>query len=109
MARSAIPTVASTTKGVILPAELTGDATNFHYLQNSGKEKVHIRNANGAATARSVTILFNVTVDSQAVTSYVKSIAAGDTQVFGPFPVEVYGYQVLINVDNADLKLRAVA
>ena len=109
MARSAIPTVTSTTKGVILPAELTGDATNNHYLQNSGREKVHIRNSNGAATARTVTIRFNTTVDGQGVTAFAKAIAAGDTQVFGPFDTAIYGTQVQIDVDNAELKLRAVA
>lgn len=108
MARVAIPTTTATTKGTVWAAEVNGDPTNHHYLQNSGRERFVVRNASGT-TGYDVTILFNKTVDGQAVTSYVEEIAFGTTQVFGPFDVENYGTQVLINVEHSDLKLRAIA
>jgi hypothetical protein len=108
MARVQVPVTVSTRDGVALPAETTGDPVNNHYVQNSGKTKVHVHNTNGASTARTVTIHVARTVDGQSVTSKTKSIPAGETDVFGPFPQDDYGTQLLIDVDNAELKLRAV-
>lgn len=108
MARGQIVATVSTRSGVALPAETNGDATNGHYVQNSGKTKVHVRNSNGSATARVVTFKLYRTVDGLGVTSRTKSIPAGETHVFGPFPKDDYGSQLLIDVDNAELKLRAV-
>lgn len=107
MARAQIPVSTSTTKGVLFVAEQNGDAVNHHQLANSGREKLHVRNS--GAGARTVTIKFSKQVDGQAVADYVKSIPAGETWVFGPFPTENYGTQVLINVEHAEVKLRAVA
>lgn len=107
MARSAIPMAVSTNKGALMPAELDGDATNNHYMQNSGVEKFIARNS--GAGARTVTILFTKTIEGQAVTSYVKSLAAGASWVFGPFSVDNYGTQVQVNPEHAEIKLRGVA
>ncbi len=107
MPRVAVPTTTSTSKGALLAAEANGDATNNHYLQNSGRERFIARNS--GAGARTVTLLFNKTVEGQAITSYVKSIPAGESWVFGPFDVENYGTQVSINVEHAEVKLRAIA
>lgn len=108
LARALVPTVASTTAGVALPAEADGDPVEGHYVTNTGKTKVFVRNSNGAATARTVTFRFYRTVDGQSVTSRAESIPAGETHVFGPFDRNDYGTQLLIDVDNAELKLRAV-
>lgn len=108
MARALVPTVVSTRAGVTLPAEQNGDAVNGHYLQNSGKTKLLVRNSNGAATPRVVSFRFSKTVDGSTVTARAETVAAGDTQVFGPFPTDDYGTQLLIDVDNAELKLRAI-
>jgi len=109
MARTAIPVTTPSTSGVVLAAEQDGDPVNNHYLPNSGRERLLVRNSNGASTARTVTIRFNKTVDGQTVTNRAVSIAAGNTRVFGPFDTENYGTQVLIDVDNAELKLRGIA
>ncbi len=103
----AIPQVTSTTKGVALPTEQDGDTVNGHYLQNSGRERFIARNS--GATPRNVTISFNTTVDGQSVTSYVKALPAGESQVFGPFPTNLYGTQVGITVAHAEVKLRGIA
>lgn len=108
MARATIPVTTSTTKGVVWAAEQNGDAVEGHVLANSGRERLFVRNAS-VDTGYDVTIRFNKTVDGQAVTSYVEEVAFGTTQVFGPFDTENYGTSVLIDVENANLKLRAVA
>lgn len=107
MARAVIPVTTSTNKGALLVAEQNGDAVNFHQLANSGREKLHVRNS--GAVSRTVTFKFAKQVQGQAVTDQTKAIPAGETWVFGPFPTEDYGTTMLINVDNAELKLRAVA
>lgn len=107
MARSAVPLVTSTTKGVKRATAATGDPVNGHYLQNSGREKLHVNNS--GASPYTVTIKFSTTVDGQAVADYVQSIPAGELWTFGPFNTTYYGTQVLIDVSNAALKLDAVA
>lgn len=106
MARGQIPATVSTRAGVALPAETNGDATNFHYVQNSGKTKILVRNS--GVVARTVTVHLARTVDGQQPANRTKAIPAGETHVFGPYPKDDYGTQILIDVDNAELKLRAV-
>ncbi len=108
MPRIGIATVVSSRDGVALPTPTTGNATDNHKVTNTGKTKVYVRNTNGAATPRIVTFRFARTVDNQAVASRTKSIPAGETQVFGPFPVEDYGQELLIDVAHAELTLYAV-
>lgn len=108
MARGLVPTVVSTRAGVALPTAAVGNTVDGHYLQNSGKTKLLVANTNASATARTVTFRFFKTVDGSSVTARAESIPAGETQVFGPFPTEDYGTQLLIDVDNAELTLRAI-
>ena len=108
MPRVVVTPVVSDRDGEALTAEVNGDPVNNHYVTNTGKTKLLIRNANGAATARTVTIRLFRTVDGQSITSKTKAIPAGETHIFGPYPVNDYGTQLLIDVDNAELKLRAI-
>lgn len=108
MSRSAIPVTSSSRAGVALPAETSGDASNNHTVQNDGHTIVLARNSNGGSTARTVTVHVSKTVDGQAVASRATSIAAAATAVIGPWPTSEYGTSVLLDVDNAELKLRAV-
>ena len=106
MARGLIPTTIADRDGTVLPAETVGDATNFHYVQNTGKTKVIVRNT--GATPRILTILVYRTVAGQPVTSITKSIAAGASEVFGPYPVNDFGTQLLLNPAHAELVFRAI-
>lgn len=108
MARGQVVAKSSTSHGAKLNNETAGDAVNGHYVVNSGATKLLIRNSNGAATARTVTFLFSRTVDGQGVTDLAVSIPAGETWVFGPFDRNDYGSQLNIDVDNAELMLRAI-
>lgn len=107
MARGAIPTVSSTSKGIKRATAANGDTVNGHYLQNSGRERFTANNTGGSAYT--VTISFAKTVDGQPVTAYTRSIPAGELWVFGPFDVDNYGTQVAVDVSNAAVKLDAVA
>lgn len=108
MARGAIVPTVSVRPGVKLVDEANGDATNGHYVANNGNTRLHIRNANGASTARTVTIRLAATVDGQVPAWRTQAIPAGETWVFGPYDTTNYGTQILIDVDNAELKIRAV-
>lgn len=91
--------------GVTLPTETNGDATNNHFINNDGNVILVARNANGAAVARTLTILLPGAVDGQSITPKTHSIAAGASKVFGPYPTGSYGTTMQVNVDNAELKL----
>jgi hypothetical protein len=107
MARGTLPLTQITRDGVAAAAEVNGDATNGHQVTNDELVILLVRNSNGASTARTITFETPGTVDSQAVADRTKSIPAGTSQYFGPFPVNVYGSTLLIDVDNAELKLSA--
>jgi hypothetical protein len=107
MPRVAIPVNTVTRAGIANATEVNGDTVNGHTLPNDGRTWLEVRNSNGAATARTVTIRLSQTVDGQTVTSRTKSIPAGTTHKVGPFPAGQYGDNLLVDVDNAELKLTA--
>lgn len=108
MARGAVPVTGISRSGVELPIETTGDATNNHSVVNDGKTLLLARNTNGASTDRTVTVHVTRTVDGQAVASRSYPVAAGKTKALGPFPPADYGDTLLVDVDNAELMLRAI-
>lgn len=109
MARVAITPAPVTRDGLddSTVTETTGDATNHHSVINRGSMWVEVRNSNGAATARTVTYRLVGGADGQTIAPKTKSIAAGQTFRMGPWPIEAYGGTLLIDVEHADLKLRA--
>lgn len=107
MARGLIAVNSITRTGIAVPSETTGDASNFHYVPNDGATFLLVRNSNGASTARVLTVLINSTVDGQAVTSRTYSIAAAASKYIGPFPTSIYGTQLNLNPDNAELRITA--
>lgn len=106
MPRVDIPATVGTTSGVALPAEANGDPVNNHTVTNTGRTKILVRNS--GAVSRTVTFRFARTVDGQTVTNKTKAIPAGETHLFGPFDVNDYGSQLLIDADNAELKFRVI-
>ena len=69
------PTYASAASG--------GDA-----FVNTGVEFIHIKN--GDVSAKTLTIVTQATVDSQAVADRTVSIPAGEERLVGPFPGSTY-------------------
>lgn len=106
MARGLIANAVSDLDGRLLPTETTGDAVNNHYFRNTGKTRLFVRNT--GAGARIVTIYVSKTVSGQSVTPITKSLAAGTTEVFGPYPVSDFGSTVNVDVAHAELMLRTV-
>jgi hypothetical protein len=107
MPRAAVPVNTLSRAGIAVPTETTGDATNNHTIPNDGSVFLLVRNSNGASTTRTLTVRLSKTVDGQAVTSRTYPIAAGTSRYIGPFPPDVYGSSLLIDVDNAELKITA--
>lgn len=105
MARNVIPVTHATRGGVTSPVEQDGDPTNGHVVANSGRTIVTIRNADTGA--HSVTFVTPGTVDGQAVGDRTVSVPASTSMDFGGFPTNVYGSQMAITVDSAQLKLTA--
>lgn len=105
MARVAVPIVSFTRAGASVPNAVTGDVTNGHSLANDGNTGLVV--ANTGATSHNVTINFYRTVDGQAVSPRIVSISAAETRAFGPFSSADYGATMNVDVDHAELTLRA--
>lgn len=105
MPRVAVPVTQITRAGVAAPAETNGDPVNNHSVPNNGRMFLEVRNS--GSVSRTVTFRFPGVVDGQAVTPRAVSLAAAAIRRFGPFPTGDYGSQLLVDVDNAELKLTA--
>lgn len=106
MARGLIANAVSDRDGTALPTETTGNATDNHYFNNTGRTKLLARNS--GASGRLVTIHISRTVAGQSVTPITKTVAAGATEVFGPYPVSDFGSVVNVDVAHAELMLRTI-
>ncbi|MFF9043331.1 hypothetical protein [Streptomyces parvulus] len=107
MPRTAVPVTTITRAGVAPPTETNGDATNQHVISNNGKVVLLARNA-GSTVARTVTLRVRSTVDGQPVTPRTVSVPQSASRWIGPFPIDQYGTQLQVDVDNAELKLTAL-
>lgn len=106
MPRVAIPVTQFTRAGVAPPAEVNGDPVNHHSLANSGKAGIIVRNA--GASERILTIRYPAGPDARAVSPRDIPVPAGATRWVGPFPTNIFGTTVDIDVAHADLKLSAI-
>lgn len=113
MPRIEVPLTTLTRVGTALGAagtEVTGDATNQHFLVNTETTFIIARNSGGSP--RTVTLMLGQTLDGQAPTNRTVSVAAGTSQIIGIFPPNLYNQptdagRAWINVDHADLRLQA--
>jgi hypothetical protein len=106
MPRVDVPVTQITRSAVAPAAEVTGDPVNNHSIANDGTMWFEARNAS-TTVARVVTVNFSRKVDGQTVSPRTYSIPLSDTRRIGPFPPGDYGAPLLVDVDNADLKLTA--
>lgn len=106
MPRVAIPVTQITRSGVAPATEVNGDATNNHSVVNDGNVWLEVRNS-GTTVPRTVSARFDSTIDGQTVPAKTWTIATEATRRIGPFPVRLYGDTLLVDVDNAELKLTA--
>lgn len=106
MPRVDIPVTQITRSGVAPATEVNGDTVNNHSVVNDGSVWLEVRNS-GTTVARTVSARFENTIDGQTIPAKTWSIATEATRRIGPFPVRMYGSSLLIDVDNAELKLTA--
>lgn len=106
MPRVAVPVTQSSRAGTVLPAATAGDATNNHSVANDGRVILMVENS--GASSRDITFYTTVSVDGLTAPTRVESIPAGETQLFGPFPVNDYGSSLAVDVAHAELLLRAI-
>lgn len=105
MARTAITYADVSKAGVALPAETAADVANGNSMPNDGNVILIVRNANGASTARVLSLSLIGTVDGFTPAPRTYSIAAGASRVIGPFEPAFYGTSLLLNGDNSELKI----
>lgn len=89
------------------PTPVTGDATNGHVLHNDGATFFEFRN-NGA-TNRTIDILVPQDFDGDlniTARTYTLLASATDTKT-GPYPVAVYGPELLVDVSHSDVRILA--
>lgn len=106
MPRAAITVLQSSRDGVTL-TQTTGDPVNNHVIPNDGRTAVIVENT-GSTVSRTVTFRLSRTVDGYAATPRTEVLAVGQKQIFGPFDVQDYGGNLLVDVDNAELKLTPI-
>jgi hypothetical protein len=107
MARGSIPVTKSTRLGATLPAETNGDPANDHQFANDGNTRLLVRNSS-VDTAYDVIVFVERQVDGLPKGSRTVEVPFGETVSFGPYPVKDYGRLVLVDVENAALKLRCL-
>lgn len=105
MPRTSIPVTVPTRAGTAIAAPTVGDTANNHTVANNGATMVEV--SNSGATSHTVTFRFARMVDGQEITPRPLSIAAGASRLYGPFDVNDYGAALNIDVDHAELALRA--
>jgi hypothetical protein len=108
MARTNVTLTEVTRAGVTMPVGSAGDVANGNVVNNDGRVMIWAKNTNGASTSRTVTFHQVRGVDAQAAGTRVATIAAGVTQLFGPFSTSDYGEDFGIDVSNAEVLLAAI-
>src|SRR5882757_1801609 len=103
MPRTVLPVTVVARGGVTPPVEQAGDVANNHVVANTGRTILTVRNAD-ASNPHSVTFVVVPTVDGLAVTNRIVSIPISSSVDFGRFQTDVYGSQMGVNVDSAQLK-----
>lgn len=105
MPRTQITVNSLTRAGVAPVTEVAADATNFNFVVNDGKTWLEVTNSGG--NTETVTLRVKGTVDGQAVTPKVVSLATTVKRKIGPFPVALYGPQVEFDCSHAGITVAA--
>ena len=108
MPRTSLTAIQASRAGTTLPAATAGDATNGNQIANDGRVILIVKNTNGASTARTITFQTSHSVDGLTNPTRQESVAAGETQVFGPFSPNDYGSTLAFDVSNAEVTIQAV-
>ena len=94
MARSQLTVTEVTRAGVARPAQQSSDATNDHYIASTDTADytwwMEVENTD--ASPQTVTVIANpdLSADGLTVSDYTNTIAAGVTEVMGPFRYKTF-------------------
>ena len=105
MARVDIPVSRISRVDVFELNDPVADAVNDHQMVNNGATLILVENTDAAA--HNAEAVIEQTVDGQAVAVLPYVIPANSMVVLGPYPRDIYGDLLLINIDNNNLELRA--
>lgn len=110
MARVEVPVTQVTLAGVEDPAATAGNASEGNFVaSNDGHIFLVVENADAAATHK-VTVVTPGTSGGMAIEDDAITVGKSAKVKIGPFPVQTFNQsngQIYVNVDSAELKLRA--
>jgi hypothetical protein len=103
MARTLIATKRVRLAGFVWIASdlVVPDVANGNYAANDGATVVYL--ANGSST-RTLTVTTPDTIYGLSIADQVYSLTANQFDIVGPFPVETFGPQLLLDFSANDLK-----
>lgn len=84
---------------------VAADVTNGNVLPNDGATMLAVFNADTSTHNLTVQVASGVDGLTAGPRPYVIPVTGSGTQLTGPFPVTFYGSQLLINADNANIKV----
>ena len=96
MARTEIPVTTISRAGVTQPAQIDSDQSNGMTVPNNNG-RIFFEVENTDASPQTVGFAIAATVDDEPVDDKLITIAAGDIELAGPFPVDLYNQEA----DNA--------
>jgi hypothetical protein len=98
--------VTSIGRGGIVPAtEAAGDNTNGNVFPNNGA--IWLEVTNGGGSAGTITVAYASKVDGQTVPAKSYSLAASAKRRIGPFPVTLFGTNVVVTPSAATITIAA--
>jgi hypothetical protein len=80
---------------------INGDAVNGHTIPNDGRLCFDISNTH-ATLDYAVTVIPRGTIEGVGVT-VPETVVHLQTRGFGPYPVDIYGANLLVDIENAAL------
>lgn len=111
MARTAIPITSITLAGITPSATdgAPGDVANGNVITGNNGRTMFIAVANTGAVPYTCNFVTPGTVGAaaHAIADKLETLAAGAKFWYGPFPTEVYGNDIWIDVNNVAVKLQA--
>lgn len=101
-------TSASRTALTAFPAPPTAaDVANGNVTANDGFTFLAVLSGDAATHQLTVQVASGVDGLTAGPRPYTVPVAASGTQIVGPFPLQYYGPQLLLNADSAQVKLAA--
>jgi hypothetical protein len=106
MARTPVTTTVTYGRGDSAPrvdnfVAINGDTVNGHTIPNDGRTCFDMANTHGSIDY-AVTVVPRGTIEGVGVV-VPETVVHGQTRGFGPYPIDIYGANLLVNVENAAL------